>query len=65
MGYESLTALCQRPHVNVTLAGPLASQGGAAVVGASGVTGGDQLAGVFISLPGLKRRVFISGVFDE
>jgi hypothetical protein len=42
----------------------LASQGGVAVVGASGVTGGDQLAGVFISLPGLKRRVFISGVFD-
>jgi hypothetical protein len=47
------------------LAGSLASQGGAAVVGASGVTGGDQLAGVFIFLPGSKRRVFMSGVFDE
>jgi hypothetical protein len=28
------------------------------------VTGSDQLAGVFISLPGLKRRVFMSRVFD-
>jgi hypothetical protein len=43
----------------------LASQGGAAVVVASGVTGSDQPDGVFISLPGLKRRVFISGVFDK
>ena len=49
---------------NVKLAGHLASQGGAAVVVAGGVTGGDQLAGVFISLPGLKRRVFMSRVFD-
>jgi hypothetical protein len=49
---------------NVKLAGHLASQGGAAVV-AGGVTGSDQLAGVFISLPGLKRRVFMSRVFDE
>jgi hypothetical protein len=44
---------------NVTLAGHLARQGGAAVVVASGVTDGNQLAGVFISLPGLKRRVFM------
>jgi hypothetical protein len=49
---------------NVKLAGHLASQGGAAVVVAGGVTGSDQLAGVFISLPGLKRRVFMSRVFD-
>jgi hypothetical protein len=34
----------------VKLAGHLASQGGVAVVVAGGVTGSDQLAGVFISL---------------
>jgi hypothetical protein len=39
--------------------------GRGAVVVAGGVTASDQLAGVFISLPGLKRRVFISRVFDE
>jgi hypothetical protein len=50
---------------NVRLAGHLASQGGAAVVVAGGVTGSDQLAGAFISLPDLKRRVFISTVFDD
>jgi hypothetical protein len=44
---------------NVKLAGHLARQGGAAVVVASGVTASNQLAGVFISLPGLKRRVFM------
>jgi hypothetical protein len=44
---------------NVKLAGHLARQGGAAVVVPSGVTGSNQLAGVFTSLPGLKRRVFM------
>ena len=57
MGYESVTALRRRPHEKRQLASHLARQDGAAVVVASGVTGGNQLAGVYISLPGLKRRV--------
>jgi hypothetical protein len=60
MGYESVTALRASARMkNVKLAGHLASQGGAAVVVVGSVTGSDQLARVFISLPGLKRRVFM------
>ena len=59
MGYESVTALRQRPHEKRQVGRSFAAQGGATVVVASGVTGSSQLAGVFISLPGLKRHVFM------
>jgi len=60
MGYESVTALRQRPHEKRRVGRSFGPPGrGAAVVVASGVIGSNQLAGVFISLPGLKRRVFM------